>query len=76
MSHSFGIILCIFKSILPKCIRNGKNCLWERSKDAFIDEAVCGCYSIIILNVMLNEDDYAEHVFYVIYHSVEQYFRK
>ena len=60
----------------------------EKFKDAFKDEADVWMILNHILNVMLdfavkehngqmpNEDNYSEHVFLVIYRSVEQYFRK
>ena len=60
----------------------------EKFKDAFKDEADVWMILNHILNVMLdfaikvhndqmpNEDTYSEHVFLVIYRSVEQYFRK
>lgn len=60
----------------------------EKFKDAFKDEADVWMILNHILNVMLDfavkvhndqmpkDDDYAEHVFLVIYRSVEQYFRK
>ena len=60
----------------------------EKFKDAFKDEADVWMILNHILNVMLdfavkvhndqmpNEDNYAEHVFRVIYQSVKQYFRK
>ncbi len=59
----------------------------EKFREAFIDEADVWMILNHILNVMLdfaakvhnglmpNSDDYAEHVFRVIYRSVEQYFR-
>ncbi len=62
--------------------------LVEKFKDAFRDEADVWMILNHILNVMLdfvvkvhndempNSDDYSEHVFRVIYRSVEQYFRK
>lgn len=62
--------------------------LVEKFKDAFKDEADVWMILNHILNVMLdfavkvhndempNNDDYAEHVFRVIYASVKQYFRK
>lgn len=61
--------------------------LVEKFKDAFRDEADVWMILNHILNVMLdfavkvhndempNNDDYAEHVFRVIYQSVKQYFR-
>ena len=60
----------------------------EKFKDAFKDEADVWMILNHILNVMLDfavkvhngqmpsEDNYSEHVFLVIYRSVEQYFRK
>ncbi len=60
----------------------------EKLKDAFKDEADVWMILNHILNVMLDfavkvhngqmpsEDNYSEHVFLVIYRSVEQYFRK
>lgn len=60
----------------------------EKFKDAFKDEADVWMILNHILNVMLDfavkvhngqmpsEDNYSEHVFRVIYRSVEQYFRK
>lgn len=60
----------------------------EKFKDAFKDEADVWMILNHILNVMLdfavkvhngqmpNEDNYSEHVFRVVYRSVEQYFRK
>ena len=60
----------------------------EKFKDAFKDEADVWIILNHILNVMLDfavkvhngqmpsEDNYSEHVFLVIYRSVEQYFRK
>ena len=60
----------------------------EKFKDAFKDEADVWMILNHILNVMLDfavkvhngqmssEDKYSEHVFLVIYRSVEQYFRK
>lgn len=60
----------------------------EKFKDAFKDEADVWMILNHILNVMLDfavkvhndqmpkEDNYAEHVFRVIYQSVKQYFRK
>ncbi len=60
----------------------------DRFKDAFIDEADVWMILNHILNVMLDfavkvhnsqmskDDDYSEHVFRVVYRSVEQYFRK
>ncbi len=60
----------------------------EKFKDAFRDEADVWMILNHILNVMLdfavkvhnvqmpNDDSYSEHVFLVIYRSVEQYFRK
>ncbi len=60
----------------------------EKFKDAFKDEADVWMILNHILNVMLdfavkvhngqmpNKDIYSEHVFLVIYRSVEQYFRK
>ena len=62
--------------------------LVDKFKDAFIDEADVWMILNHILNVMLDfavkvhndqmpkEDNYAEHVFRVIYQSVKQYFRK
>lgn len=62
--------------------------LVEKFKDAFVDEADVWMILNHILNVMLDfavkvhngqmpsEDNYSEHVFRVIYRSVEQYFRK
>lgn len=62
--------------------------LVNKFKDAFKDEADVWMILNHILNVMLDfavkvhnnqmpkDDDYAEHVFRVIYRSVEQYFRK
>lgn len=62
--------------------------LVEKFKDAFIDEADVWMILNHILNVMLDfavkvhndqmpkDDDYAEHVFRVIYQSVKQYFKK
>ena len=61
--------------------------LVAKFKDAFRDEADAWMILNHILNVMLDfavkvhngqmseEDNYAEHVFRVIYHSVEQYFK-
>lgn len=61
--------------------------LMEKFKDAFRDEANIWMIQNHILNVMLDfaikvhnnqmseSDDYTEHVFRVIYHSVKQYFR-
>ena len=60
----------------------------EKFKSVFIDEADMWMIMSHILNVMLdfaikvhygqmsNGDDYVEHVFRVIYHSIEQYFKK
>ena len=60
----------------------------EKFKDAFKDEADVWMILNHILNVMLDfavkvhngqmpsEDNYSEHVFLVIYRSLEQYFRK
>ena len=60
----------------------------EKFKDAFIDEADVWMILNHILNVMLDfalkvhngqmssDDDYAEHVFRVVYRSIEQYFKK
>lgn len=62
--------------------------LVEKFRNAFKDEADVWMILNHILNVMLDfavkvhngqmseDDDYAEHVFLVIYRSVEQYFRK
>lgn len=62
--------------------------LVDKFKDAFKDEADVWMILNHILNVMLDfavkvhngqmpsEDNYSEHVFLVIYRSVEQYFRK
>ena len=62
--------------------------LVEKFKDAFIDEADVWMILNHILNVMLDfalkvhngqmssDDDYAEHVFRVVYRSIEQYFKK
>ena len=62
--------------------------LVNKFQDAFIDEADVWMILNHILNVMLDfavmlhndempkEDDYAEHVFRVIYRSVEQYLKK
>ena len=62
--------------------------LISKFEDAFIDEADVWMILNHILNVMLDfvvkvhndqmpkEDNYAEHVFRVIYQSVKQYFRK
>ena len=62
--------------------------LVDKFKDAFKDEADVWMILNHILNVMLDfavkvhndqmpkEDNYAEHVFRVIYQSVKQYFRK
>jgi len=62
--------------------------LVDKFKDAFKDEADVWMIRNQILNVMLDfavkvhndqmpkEDNYAEHVFRVIYQSVKQYFRK
>ncbi len=62
--------------------------LVQKFKRVFIDEADVWMILNHILNVMLDfavkvhtgqmseEDDYAEHVFRVIYRSVEQYFKK
>lgn len=62
--------------------------LVDKFKDAFKDEADVWMILNHILNVMLDfavkvhngempdSDDYSEHVFRVIYRSVEQYFRK
>ena len=62
--------------------------LVNKFQDAFIDEADVWMILNHILNVMLDfavmlhndempkDDDYAEHVFRVIYRSVEQYLRK
>jgi len=60
----------------------------EQFRPAFIDEADVWMILNHILNVMLDfavkvhndqmskEDDYAEHVFRVVYRSIEQYFKK
>ena len=60
----------------------------EKFNDAFIDEAEVGLIMGHMLNVILDfalkvhnnqmpkDDSYAEHVFRVIYRSVEQYFKK
>lgn len=60
----------------------------EKFKEAFKDEADVWMILNHILNVMLDfavkahngqmpdSDNYSEHVFLVIYRSVEQYFRK
>lgn len=62
--------------------------LVEKFKDAFKDEADVWMILNHILNIMLDfavkvhtdqmpgEDNYSEHVFRVIYRSIEQYFRK
>ena len=62
--------------------------LVEKFSEAFIDEADVWMILNHILNVMLDfavkvhndhmskEDSYSEHVFRVIYRSVEQYFKK
>ena len=61
--------------------------LIDKFKDAFRDESNIWMIQNHILNVMLDfaikvhynqmpdDDDYSEHVFRVIYHSVKQYFR-
>ena len=63
-------------------------CVVEKFKDSFIEEADVWMILNHILNVMLdfaikvyndempNEDNYSEHIFRVIYRSVEQYFKK
>lgn len=62
--------------------------LTRKFKDAFRDEADIWMIQNHILNVMFDfaikvhnnqmseKDDYVEHVFRVVYHSVKQYFRK
>ena len=77
-----------FKKYSAKNHKQRYKPLVEKFKDAFIDEADVWMILNHILNVMLdfavkvhndempNNDEYSEHVFRVIYRSVEQYFRK